>query len=218
MKSCIRFDSKSKIRAVLSLIFISLLSCTSKSKSGSDSELDGVWVSTCRERSETGGTTYYEKNTIVFVGSAMTSSVRSYSDANCTKELTDKSLLVGDSTFSIGDYVVGAGGARKFDSQIHTLTLTLTSDNYVALYNGTTPNSTPVCGGGFVKNQPKQLNASNCAPDETLRKEFDTRYDIFKISGNIVYFGFMGASGSATDGSNESKRPVALDPSYYTKN
>ena len=124
--------------------------------------------------------------------------------------------LVGDSTFNFGDFVVGTG-AKEFNSQIYSLTITLKTDAYVSLYNGMTTGSTPICGGGFVKNTPKQLNAANCANDATLGSEFNERFDIYKVFGDKLYFGVLGALGSNTDGSSGLRRPTDLDPAYYTK-
>lgn len=193
-----------------------LLSCRPRGSDSTGSELDGAWVSTCRSRTDPLGATYFEINALTFSGPTMTSSIRSYSDSNCRTELTDKPILTGVSNYSTGEFTVGTGGAKKFDSKLQTLTITLTTDAYVALYNGSANNG-PVCGGGFVKNQPKSLTAENCATSDALRGEFATRYDIFKVSGNLLYFGYMGATGSASDGTTEGTRPAALDPSYYTK-
>ena len=124
--------------------------------------------------------------------------------------------LVGDSTFSFGGFVVGTG-AKEFNSQIYNSTITLKTDAFVSLYNGTTTGSTAICGGGFVKNTPKQLNAANCANDAKLGSEFNERFDIYKVFGDKLYFGVRGALGSNTDGSSGSRRPTDLDPAYYTK-
>lgn len=203
---------------VFALFGTSLLSgCRSRSDDSIASELDGSWLSTCRSRTDQLGTNYFEINALAFSGANMTSSIRSYSDAACKTELSDKPILTGVSNYSTGDFTVGSGGARKFDSQLQTLTITLTTDAYVALYNGTNGTSPPVCGGGFVKNQPKALTAASCASSDALRSEFAPRYDIFKVSGTLLYFGYLGPAGSASDGSSDSTRPPALDPSYFTK-
>lgn len=203
---------------ILALSIMScFLSCRSRSDDQTVSELDGSWLSTCRSRTDQLGTNYFEVNALTFSGSTMTSSIRSYSDTTCKTELTDKPILTGISGYSTGDFTPGAGGARKFDSQLQTLTITLTTDAYVSLYNGTNGTSPPVCGGGFIKNQPKTLTLASCASSDALRSEFAPRYDIFKVSGSLLYFGYMGASGSSSDGSSDSKRPAALDPSYYAK-
>jgi|694.fasta_scaffold72862_2 hypothetical protein len=203
---------------VFALVGTSLLSaCRSRSDDSTASELDGSWLSTCRSRTDQLGTNYFEINALAFSGANMTSSIRSYSDAACKTELSDKPILTGVSNYSTGDFTLGSGGARKFDSQLQTLTITLTTDAYVALYNGTNGTSPPVCGGGFVKNQPKALTAASCASSDALRSEFAPRYDIFKVSGTLLYFGYLGPAGSASDGSSDSTRPPALDPSYFTK-
>jgi len=193
------------------------LSCRPRSDATSSaSDLDGTWTSTCRSRTDQLGTAYFEKNTLVFVGSNMTSSLRSYADAECQKELNDKPILSSVSSFTVGDFVQGAGGAKKFNRQTIRLSMTLTTDAWVTLYNGTSK-SPPVCGGGFVKNQPKELTAESCASTDSLRTEFAMEYDIYKVADKILYFGFMGTKGSNSDGRAESSRPTALDPAYFTK-
>lgn len=194
-----------------------IMSCRPRDNGASAiSDLDGTWTSTCRSRTDQLGTAYFEKNTLVFSGFKMTSSVRSYSDAGCQKELNDKPLLSSVSAFTIGDFVPGAGGAKKFNRQTQNLSITLTTDAWVTLYNGTTK-SPPVCGGGFVKNQPKELTAARCATTDSLRTEFEMEYDIYKVADKILYFGFMGTKGSNSDGRADSSRPTALDPAYFTK-
>jgi len=194
---------------------VMLFGCGSGGSNRSQSELEGTWISTCRAKSSS-SSPYYEKNTLVFSGANMTSSIKSYSDMTCATELSQMPSLVGDSTFSFGDFVVGTG-AKEFNSQIYSLTITLKTDNYVSTYNGTTTDSTAICGGGFVKNTPKQLNAANCANDATLGSAFNVRFDIYKVFGDKLYFGVLGTSGSNTDGSSGSRRPTDLDPAYYTK-
>lgn len=208
----INLKSRGLILAISSMLL--LVSCKSRKGSEESLELDGNWVSACRSKTDLLNTNYFEINTLVFSGNTMTSSVRSFSDPNCKVALNDKPLLTGVSTYSTGDFTIGTGGAKKFNSQLTTLTITLTTDPYVALYNGSNVTSPPVCGGGFVKNQPKELSAANCTMSESLRSEFAPRFDIFKVSGTFLYFGFVG---SGYDGTSESKRPLALDPSYYTR-
>ena len=203
-------------KIIVSTFFGVMLSgCGSDSGNRSQSELEGTWISTCRAKSSS-SSTYYEKNTLVFSGANMTSSIKFYNDISCTTELSQMYSLVGDSTFSFGDFVVGTG-AKEFNSQIYSLTITLKTDAYVSLYNGTTTGSTAICGGGFVKNTPKQLNAANCANDATLGSEFNELFDIYKVFGDKLYFGVRGALGSNTDGSSGSRRLTDLDPAYYTK-
>ena len=208
----------SSITALLALgvLISSTLSCRPRSASNSGSELDGTWISTCRAQTDQLGSSFFERQTLVFSGGKMTSALRSYSDQNCQTELNTKPILGSVSTFSTGDFVVGAAGAKKFNRQTETLTITLTTDDYVSLYNGnaTTP---AYCGGGFVRNVPKELTANSCASNAAARAEFDMEYDIFKVADGLLYFGFMTAAGTATDGRSENTRPVALDPSVFTK-
>jgi hypothetical protein len=207
----------SKIISIILLILINLTSCKSRDDNQSVPELTGVWISNCRSRTDQLGTNYFEINALSFSGGSMTSSVRSYSDATCKTELTDKPILVGVSTYSTGEFTLGTGGARKFTSQLETLTITLTTEPYVALYNGDSGTSPPVCGGGFILNQPKEMKQMNCTTTESLSKEFMARFDIFKVAGDLLYFGYLGVYGSDTDGSSDNKRPKALDPAFYTK-
>lgn len=201
---------------VAGVLMSSTLSCRPRSDSNSGSELDGTWISTCRTQTDQLGSSFFERQTLVFSSGKMTSALRSYSDQNCQTELNSKPILGSVSTFSIGDFVVGAAGAKKFNTQIETLIITLTTDDYVSLYNGNT--TTPAyCGGGFVKNAPKELTATSCASTASARADFDMKYDIFKVTDGLLYFGYMTASGTATDGRSENTRPVALDPSVFTK-
>jgi hypothetical protein len=209
--------SANKIAIVTLLSMTTFMSCKSRSSALAPGELDGTWVSTCRSRTDQLGTNYFEINALSFSGGSMTSSVRSYSDATCKTELTDKPILVGVSTYSTGEFTLGTGGARKFTSQLETLTITLTTEPYVALYNGDSGTSPPVCGGGFILNQPKEMKQMNCTTTESLSKEFMARFDIFKVAGDLLYFGYLGVYGSDTDGSSDNKRPKALDPAFYTK-
>ena len=202
--------------ATLGVLMCMPLSCRPRSAANSGSELEGTWISTCRTQTDQLGSSFFERQTLVFSGSKMTSALRSYSDQNCQTELKTKPVLASVSNFATGDFVVGAAGAKKFNRQTETLTITLTTDDYVSLYNGnaTTP---AYCGGGFVKNVPKELTANSCASNAAARSEFDMEYDIFKVADGLLYFGYMTAAGTATDGRSENARPVALDPSVFTK-
>lgn len=204
---------KSRSLAVALSYLLLLLSCKSRTGATVSSEIDGNWASACRSKTDQFNTNYFEINTLTFSGNTMTSSIRSFSDPTCKVALTDKPLLTGVSTYSTGDFTIGTGGAKKFNSQLTTLMITLTTDPYVTLYNGSN-GKPPVCGGGFVKNQPKEISIANCTMSDSLRSEFLPRFDIFKILGSFLYFGYVG---SGYDGSSESKRPLALDPSYYTR-
>ncbi len=207
-----------RITALLALgvLMSSTLSCRPRSDSNSGSELDGTWMSTCRTQTDQLGSSFFERETLAFSSGKMTSSLRSYSDQNCKTELNTKPILASVRTFSIGDFVAGAAGAKKLNLQTETLTITLTTDDYVSLYNGNS--TTPAyCGGGFVKNTPKELTATSCASNAAARAEFDMEYDIFKATDGLLYFGYMTAIGTGTDGRSENTRPVALDPSVFTK-
>lgn len=207
-----------RMTALMTLITLmsSTLSCRPRNDVNSGSELDGTWISTCRTKTDQLGSSFFERQILVFSGSKMTSALRSYSDQNCQTELKTKPILASVSNFATGDFVVGAAGAKKFNRQTETLTITLTTDDYVSLYNGSA--TTPAyCGGGFVKDMPKELTANSCASNAAARAEFDMEYDIFKVADGLLYFGFMTATGTATDGRSETARPVALDPSVFTK-
>lgn len=216
MKSVPMIFTRLPTLLLLGALMYSALSCRPRSGANSGSELDGTWMSTCRTQTDQLGSSFFERQTLVFSGGKMTSALRSYSDPNCKTELNTKPILASVSTFSIGDFVVGAAGAKKFNRQTETLTITLTTDDYVSLYNGNT--TTPAyCSGGFVKNVPKELTATSCASNPAARSEFDMEYDIFKVADALLYFGYMTAAGTATDGRSENTRPVALDPSVFTK-
>lgn len=108
-------------------------------------------------------------------------------------------------------------GAKEKDSTLVKLVINLKTDDGVADLNGA-GDSSPFCGGGFVKNTAKELSATVCANDADTKKLFDTDYSVYKIDGSKLYFGHCGETGSVNDCSTAAKRATTLDTEeYFTK-
>ena len=98
------------------------------------------------------------------------------------------------------------------------MTVTIKEDSTLAFYNGTLmPGATPVCGGGFVKNEAKTLDATKCENDALFGTLFKDNFKIYKVDGNKLYQGECGESGTATDCSTAAKRATTLETTFATK-
>jgi hypothetical protein len=186
------------------------------SNNNSASLADGTWVGACK--SEDGVNT---KETYVIAGNSATRTISEYSDANCSNEKKNEVMIL---TFTLGG-ASSVAGAYEVTSTVNGVKLTLKDANDVQVANegaqieipGIPPISitiTPVCGGGFTINVPKELTSNICKDDPIYSRVFGTIYGLVKIDGDKLYFG---ESDDDHDGSAADKRPVKLGTDIYTK-
>jgi hypothetical protein len=199
-----------KILKVISVATIAALTfaCGADNDEGSTSELDGTWVGTCSADDDT-----FSKMTQMFSSGQVTGTFNDYSDASCA---TETLAIVISRPFSTGAAVTTPADAKESTfSPTTKVTVTLKTDELVSAFNGTAGNSA-TCGGGFVKNQTKEVTAANCGGVDGL---FDTTtvYSIYKIDGTKLYIGDCGDGGTATDCTSATKRPTTLDTNFLTK-
>lgn len=199
-----------KILKVISVATIAALTfaCGADNDEGSTSELDGTWVGTCSADGDT-----FSKITQVFGSGQVTATLNAYSDVSCA---TETFAIVLSRPFSTGAAVTTPAGAKESTfSPTTKVTVTLKTDESVALFNGTAGNAA-TCGGGFVKNQTKEVTAANCGGDDGF---FDTTtvHNIYKIDGTKLYVGDCGDDGTATDCTSAAKRPTTLQTDFLTK-
>jgi hypothetical protein len=196
--------------AILPSLFAVTFSCGKDDGSGggSTSELNGTWSETCNVAdSDSSKTTY-----VIASGSA-TVTKRSFTDKTCTTESMTMAFLT---SVNGGASVATPAGAKELTTKISKMTVTLKTDELVSLYNGTMGNSA-ICGGGFVKDTAKDLDATACGNDPSFKSIFDEIFNIYKIDGDKLYMGACGDAGSASDCSSATKRPTVLEATYLTK-
>ncbi len=174
-------------------------------KAGAASDADGTWSSTCASDGNGG----YKKAVSVISGGTSVMTSGTYSDAAC---LTATNLMAMTSTFIVGNAVTAPVGAKEVNSKATSLTLTYKTDAQV-----TAANTANVCGGGFVKDQPKVVSSTDCKDTIIFKEMFDEIFNVYKVDGNKLYMGECGQDGTATDCSAATKRPTTLDDSYVTK-
>jgi len=201
-----------KILKVISVATIAALTfaCGANNDEGSTSELDGTWVGTC---SVAGATS--SKVTETFDSGQVTATFSDYSDVSCA---TETLAIAISNPFSTGAAVTTPAGAKESTfSPTTKVTVTLKTDELVAVYNGTV-GDTVTCGGGFVKNKAKEVTAASCGSGN-LKGFFATTtvYNIYKIDGTKLYGGDCGAAGTATDCTSAAKRPTTLSTDFLTK-
>lgn len=150
----------------------------------------------------------------MFGSGQVTATLNAYSDVSCA---TETLAIVISRPFSTGAAVTTPAGAKESTFPPATkVTVTLKTDELVSVYNGTAGSAQATCGGGFVKNQTKEVTAANCGGVDGL---FDTTtvHNIYKIDGTKLYLGDCGDNGTATDCTSAAKRPTTLETDFLTK-
>jgi hypothetical protein len=174
--------------------------------SAAGAEFFGTWISPC-EKDE--GDSTSNKADLVITNGALALNNFSYSDVNCASETQ---IFTGNATIIFGDSVSTLAGAKAVDILLTSLIITARTDDLVSDYNAEN-----VCGGGFVKNTPKTLNAVTCGNDNNMRDLFTESFSVYKVDGNKLYQGNCGETGTATDCSSKTKRPTTFESTYKTK-
>ena len=190
--------------------FFACGSSDANSSGGSSvSEVDGTWLQACEADDGTSN-----KGSNVFGGGRSSITQTYYSDANCTTEAWS---IVMTSTYTLGAAVTIPAGAKEVNSTVSKAVVTMKDQNYVDLFNGQIQGAPATCGGGFVKDVPKELNATTCASDANFKKLFTDTFGIYKIDGTKLYSGNCGDSGTDTDCTSATKRPKTLKTDPLTK-
>ena len=148
----------------------------------------------------------------MFGSGQVTATINNYSDVSCA---TETLAIVISRPFSTGAAVTTPAGAKESTfSPTTKVTVTLKTDELVSVFNGTVGDVAATCGGGFVKNQTKEVTAAACGNDF-----FDTAntYSIYKIDGTKLYVGDCGDDGTTTDCTSAAKRPTTLSTDFFTK-
>lgn len=196
---------KVKNLIVGAVLVATIFGCGKEDDKSAASDADGTWSSTCASDGNGG----YAKAVSVISGGTSVMTSGTYSDAAC---LTATNLMAMTSTFIVGNAVTAPVGAKEVNSKATSLTLTYKTDAQV-----TTANTAKVCGGGFVKDQPKVVSSTDCKDTIIFKEMFDEIFNVYKVDGNKLYMGDCGDDGSATDCSAATKRPTTLDDSFVTK-
>jgi len=175
---------------------------------GAVSALEGTWVGACE--SDNGK---YQKESLTVTGSAYEQTVRLYTDSACT---TEESVTIYSATVVDAGDASTPAGAKAINSTVSKLIMTFkTPEGLDVANNGISAfGMPPICGGGFVLNQAKELTQSTCANDPIYSLFFGTAYSIYKIDGDKLY---IGETDETNDGSSASKRAKVLGSSYFTK-
>ena len=197
---------ESEVLVATSLVLAATFGCGKEDdKAGAASDLDGTWSSTCVSDNNGG----FSKTLFVVSGGTGVTTDGTYSDTACT---TATSLMAMTGAVTAGNAVTNPVGAKELNAKLSSITFTYKTTDQVNAANAAT-----ICGGGFVKDQPKTVTASDCSNTAAFKKFFDESFSIYKVDGNKLYTGDCGDDGTATDCSAATKRPSALETSFYTK-
>ena len=185
--------------------------------------LEGTWVSGCDPDDPSDPQSQYSRSTITVSGSTATNAISSFSDGTCT-ESSAETLYVFTSSFTIGGPVSTPSGASKIDFLTSTLDLTVKNSDLLDAYNNGadfnndgTLDMPPTCQGGFSLNQPKRLDASECATDQISSSFFGSTFSIFKIEDGKLYLGESDDDDDDHDGSSDGNRPVIFPSTGFVK-
>ena len=204
---------------ILKLVFVAAITAltfgcgsSSSNEKGSTSELDGTWVTACRPDWDRNS----NKTTIEFGSGQFTFTAHGYPfDDYC---VTETEAFTISRPFATGAAVTTPAGAKEFTfSPATKVTITVKTDGFVSAYNGM-QGDPATCGGGFVKNVAKEVNAAACGVE--YADVFDTAnsYSIYKIVGTKLFTGDCGEAGTATDCTSAAKRPTTLSTKFiFTK-
>ncbi|MEI6833618.1 MAG: hypothetical protein WCL28_06455 [bacterium] len=207
---------------LFSMILLSLITGCGKTKKSkpptsndtntSTQVADGNWLGSC----EADGAGKSKKSDFVVSGSSATSTIRTFSDANC---VTEASVSVFSIRFVVGRPVATPAGAFEVEQTVSKIMMTLKTPEGVTMANeGVKIDDAVVwpatCNGGFTINVPKELNSTVCAGDLLYGALFSTSYGIVKVDGDKIYFG---ETDETNDGSTPAKRPTKLESSHYSK-
>ena len=165
----------------------------------------GTWVSQCTAES---GSFFIASVTFT----PNTHSLRSeeFSDPACrTPTIVDDYKMDKTSTYKLGSPVKDPAGAIELDLTAFKAVFTISSDDFLSVFNGTDTRGRPICGGSFIKNVPTEKTARDCAGDSAFGDLFNTEYTIYKLDGSKLYIGDpsgveIGKGGN--DGSTPSQR------------
>jgi len=172
-------------------------------------EFDGLWsISECSEKEASRWSTR-----ILTLTSGLASFKTIEYDDDCKVE---QQIIEAVGTATTGNLVDNPPAAREYVIQINKLIYNLKMDRLVDKFNspGAGP---PICGGGFVKNTPKELTAADCANSLLFRDSFKGVFNIYKLETNSLYLGNCSASGSDQDCSEPAKRPKSMASKPLTR-
>jgi hypothetical protein len=170
--------------------------------------LDGAWVGPCQS-SDTGSS----RKSYKFSGNKAEMIERGFSDVSC---LNERSLSIASVDVVFENALTSPPGATAFNFTASKIMLTFKTDSAVLVANsGISSFDIPaICGGGFVVNQARELNKTNCASDLLYARYFAVSYSIFKIDGDKLFIGKMDR---AHDGTSVSMRPIDFEETFFTK-
>ena len=201
---------------ILKLVFVAAITAltfgcgsSSSNEKGSTSELDGTWVGACSADEGTSSDA-----TDVFGSGQLSRTSKGYSDASC---VTQTGAMTVSFPFATGAAVTTPAGAKEITfSPTTKVTITLKTDLVVSEWNGTA-SEPAVCGGGFVKNVTKEVNATACGVEWAFLFDTANFYDIYKIVDAKLFTGDCGEDGTATDCTSAAKRATTLGTDFSTK-
>lgn len=191
-----------KIRIVFWTACFFVMAC-SKAADPTTDALVGTWTGSCIAGSR--DTTYAKFTLTLAADSTMTQSAEMYSAAGCAAAAKVYTFNY-TGTWVKGDAVTGIDGAFNVDSTYNKVEMSLHSDANVTSFN-----TAGACGGGWVKDTPKELTAT-AASCTGFPKSGDKNYDIFKVDGTKLYYG---SSAGGKDGKSAANRATTLDTTAW---
>lgn len=190
--------------ACLLLLVGGVVACGSGSDEDgvADDALSGNWASTCyADTNATGEIQNYIKDKLVVASGrfTLTQVYHAPSDASCGQARWTE-VIKSDAI--VGAAVSAPEGARSLDLTPRSYEQTPNTAEIVQVFN-----QTKQCGySDWSLNTAKDVTAASACVAATAMA---TYYDVYKISGNTLSFGY---SKGGDDGSSTDKRPKTLDP------
>jgi hypothetical protein len=194
--------------ALVLLAAFALTACGSESGGGSGDDglaaLAGTWKTDCHaEKRADGNVESYKRMELVISGSSFvtTSTYFQESDATCA---TQRYSSVLTATAAVGGEVEEIAGAKKIDIKPSKVEVTPATADAAAIFN-----QEPYCDiSDWAAGVKRDVSERTCAG------ELDTVYDIYKLDGKELVFGY--ADGDEV-GSAEGSRPKTLDTAHIYK-
>lgn len=191
--------------ALVLLAAFALTACGSDSGSGGGDDglaaLAGTWKTDCHaENGSDGNVKFYKRMELVISGSSFVTSSTYFqeSDTTCATQSFSSVLTA---TAAGGGQVEEIAGARKIDIKPSKVEVTPATADAAAIFN-----QEPYCDiSDWAAGVKRDVSAKTCAGN------LDTVYDIYKLDGKELVFGY--ADGDEV-GSAEGRRPKTLDTAH----
>lgn len=202
------------LTVILAVGMTAVLSCVKADDdkfSAAGSSLTGIYVSDCIYENNVSEKIQWEFADQKFKFTNFTGV-----DPDCTR---NQIVMELHGSYTLGSRVTMPDGAQEIDLLKFThAVVTIKEQDILDYWNGTSPGSQDPakCGGGFILNQPRELNSTNCANDAQYGHFFPgrTEYSVFKIEDSKLFMGRCDQPNTCVTANN---RPRSLETKSFTK-